>query len=29
MDEILVKQDGPVTRLVLNRPQHRNPLSLA
>ncbi|MEX0667731.1 MAG: enoyl-CoA hydratase [Acidimicrobiia bacterium] len=28
MDEILVKQDGPVTRLVLNRPQHRNPLSL-
>lgn len=29
MDEILVKQDGPVTRLLLNRPQHRNPLSLA
>ena len=28
MHEILVKQDGPVTRLVLNRPQHRNPLSL-
>src|SRR5688500_2946099 len=28
MDEILVKQDGPVTRLVLNRPQQRNPLSL-
>jgi enoyl-CoA hydratase/carnithine racemase len=28
MDEILVKHDGPVTRLVLNRPEHRNPLSL-
>jgi len=28
MDEILVKQDGPVTRLVLNQPQRRNPLSL-
>ena len=27
MDEILVKQDGPVARLVLNRPQQRNPLS--
>ena len=27
MDEILVKHDGPVTRLVLNRPEHRNPLS--
>lgn len=29
MDEMFVKQDGPVTRLVLNRPQHRNPLSLS
>ena len=29
MNEILVKQDGPVTRLLLDRPQHRNPLSLA
>ena len=28
MDEILVKADGPVARLVLNRPDHRNPLSL-
>lgn len=28
MDEILLKQDGPVTRIVLNRPRHRNPLSL-
>ena len=28
MDEILVKHDGPVTRLILNRPEHRNPLSL-
>lgn len=28
MEEILVKQDGPVTRIILNRPRHRNPLSL-
>ena len=28
MDEILVKHDGPVMRLALNRPHHRNPLSL-
>jgi enoyl-CoA hydratase/carnithine racemase len=28
MEEILVKRDGPVTRLILNRPEHRNPLSL-
>ncbi len=28
MEEILIKHDGPVTRLVLNRPQRRNPLSL-
>ncbi len=28
MEEILVKHDGPVMRLALNRPQQRNPLSL-
>lgn len=28
MNEILLKQDGPVTRIVLNRPERRNPLSL-
>lgn len=26
--EILVSQDGPVTRILLNRPERRNPLSL-
>jgi enoyl-CoA hydratase/carnithine racemase len=28
MNEILVKHDGPVTRIVLNRPEKRNPLGL-
>lgn len=27
MNEILVKHDGPLTRIVLNRPERRNPLS--
>jgi enoyl-CoA hydratase/carnithine racemase len=27
MNEILVKHDGPLTRIMLNRPERRNPLS--